>query len=215
MLTACWSSKGGAGTTVVAAALALLLGRRSPDGAILVDLAGDQPAVLGLPEPDGPGLAGWLAAGADVPPDGLARLEVPAGSGVRLLPRGRGPLLEERAEVLTRLLAADPRPAVADCGTDPSGAALLVAAGATRSLLVTRPCFLALRRALSVPLHPSEVVLLTEVGRALSGRDVADCLGVPVAAEVPVDPQIARAVDAGLLACRLPKGLARELGRVA
>ena len=44
---------------------------------LLVDLAGDVPAALGLPEPDGPGLTDWLAAGADVPADGLGRLEVP------------------------------------------------------------------------------------------------------------------------------------------
>lgn len=215
MFTACWASKGGAGTTVVAAALSLLLGRHHPEGALLVDLAGDAPAALGMPEPDGPGLAGWLAAGADVPPDALARLELPAGRGVRLLARGGGPLAEARADVLARLLAADDRPVVVDCGTHPTGAALSVAAAATRSVLVTRPCFLALRRALAVELHPSEVILLAEAGRALTGRDVADCIGAPVVAEVPVDPQVARAVDAGLLASRLPRGLARELARVA
>lgn len=215
MLIACWSSKGGAGTTVVAASLAVLLARRHAGGALLVDLAGDGPAALGLPEPEGPGLAGWLAAGEDVPPDALARLEEDAGCDLRVLPRGTGPLPEARAEVLAGLLAADHRPVVIDCGTDPRGAALVLAAGATRSVLVTRACFLALRRALTVPLHPSEVVLLAEPGRSLTGRDVADCLGVPVVAEVPVDPQIARAVDAGLLATRLPRGLARELARVA
>ncbi len=215
MLVACWSSKGGAGTTVVAATLALLMARRSPHGALVADLAGDVPAALGMPEPDGPGIAGWLAAGADVPPDGLARLEVRAGDGLALLARGQGPLDPERADVLATLLAGDARTVVADCGTDPGDAALLVAAGATRSLLVTRPCFLALRRALTMPLRPSEVVLLTEPGRALTRADVEDCVGAPVIAEVPVDPQVARAVDAGLLATRLPRGLAKELGRAA
>ena len=51
MLIACCSTKGGVGTSVVAAALALLLGRTADQGVVLADLAGDGPAVLGLPEP--------------------------------------------------------------------------------------------------------------------------------------------------------------------
>jgi len=215
MLVACWSSKGGAGTTVVATTLALLLTRRSERGALLVDLAGDVPAALGLPEGSGPGVAGWLAAGADVPPDALARLESPAGAGLALLTRGDGPLDPGRGDVLARLLADDARPVVVDCGTDPQGLALDVAAGATRSILVTRPCFMSLRRALTLPLRPSEIVLLTEPGRSLTRHDVEDCLGAPVSAEVAVDPLVARAVDAGLLATRLPRRLAKELGRAA
>lgn len=215
MLVACWSSKGGAGTTVVATAFAVLLARRSPHGALIADLAGDVPAALGLPEPEGPGIADWLAAGASVPADALARLEHPGPANLAVLPRGHGSLEAARAEVLVRMLGADHRPVVADCGTDPAGAALVVAGGATRSVLVTRPCFLALRRALTVALRPSEVVLLTEPGRALSRLDVEDCIGAPVVAEVAVDPQVARAVDAGLLATRLPRGLAKGLGRAA
>ena len=215
MLVACWSSKGGSGTTVVAASLALLLARRQPGGALLVDLAGDAPAALGLAEPEGPGISGWLSAGADVPADALARLEQPAHPGLTLLPRGKGDLRPERAAVLTALLGSDIRPVVADCGADPRGAALAVAAGATRSVLVTRACFLSLRRALIAPLRPSEVVLLTEPGRSLTRLDVEDCIGAPVVAEVAVDPRVARAVDAGLLAVRLPKALARELAHAA
>jgi hypothetical protein len=182
---------------------------------VLADLAGDAPAALGLPEPAGPGLAGWLAAGPDVPPDALARLEVPAEGALTLLPRGDGELDAERADVLAALLTADPRPVVADCGADPQGAARTLAAGATRSILVTRACFLSLRRALTAPVRPSEVVLLTEPGRSLTRLDVEDCIGAPVVAEVAVDPSVARAVDAGLLATRLPRSLARELGRAA
>jgi len=215
MLIACWSSKGGSGTTVVAASLALLIARRAPQGALLVDLAGDAPAALGLPEPEGPGLAGWLHAGADVPIDGLGRLEAPVDHGLALLPRGPGDLPPARAEVLAALLAGDARPVVVDCGADPTGASLAVAAGATRSVLVTRACFLSLRRALAAPLRPSEIVLLTEPGRSLGRADIEDCLGAPVVAEVAVDPAIARAVDAGLLASRLPRSLTRDLGRAA
>jgi hypothetical protein len=215
VLISCWSSKGGVGTTVVAASLAVLLARRSPAGALLVDLGGDAPAALGLPDPTGPGVAGWLAAGTDVPPDALHRLEEPAADGLALLPRGSGRLAPDRGDVLAALLGADDRAVVVDCGAGPRGSALAVAAGATRSILVTRACFLALRRAVAAPLRPSEVVLLTEPGRSLSRADVEGCLGAPVVAEVAVDPAVARAVDAGLLAARLPRGLARDLGHAA
>jgi MinD-like ATPase involved in chromosome partitioning or flagellar assembly len=211
MLVACWSSKGGAGTTVVAAVLAIVGAERDGRGALLADLAGDLPAVLGAPEPDGPGLAGWLAAGEDVPVDALGRLEQVVAPGVSLLPRGRGPLGADRAAVLSALLAADARVVVADCGNGPVGAAGAVVAAADRSILVTRACFVSLRRAMEAPLRPSHVVLVAEPGRSLTRHDVATCLGVPVVAVVEVDPAVARAVDAGLLASRLPRGLAREL----
>src|SRR5690606_18362557 len=76
----CWSTKGGSGTTVVAATAALLAAGR-PGGALLVDLGGDLPAVLGQADPDGPGVADWLDAGPSVPADGLARLEVELAPG--------------------------------------------------------------------------------------------------------------------------------------
>lgn len=211
MLVACWSSKGGSGTTVIAAALALTRAERGAGPSLLADLAGDLPAVLGLTEPDGPGLAGWLAAGPGVPADALSRLELEVSPHLHLLARGKGLLAEDRAEVLAALLGADPRTVVVDCGTAPQGAAQVVAAEADRSILVTRPCFLSLRRALESPVHPSQVVLVTEPGRAIGRRDVERCLGAPVVATVEVDPAVARAVDAGLLTARLPRALAREL----
>src|SRR5262245_58082821 len=82
VLVACWSVKGGVGTTVIAAALALLMAGKSPAGAVIADLAGDVPAVLGRPDPESPGLAGWLAAGDDVPADALRRLEAPGVDGL-------------------------------------------------------------------------------------------------------------------------------------
>ena len=258
MLIACWSPKGGCGTTVVSAALALVVAA-SEGPTLLADLAGDVPAVLGLPEPTGPGLSHWLRAGADVPDDALARLEVEVSPGLRLLhaglplagPGAVGGDLEgaeppagddanplgladpsdpgpspagntgagygrpDRAQALAAALAADRRPVVADCGRASSGAALAVAAGASLSLLVLRPCYLALRRALAAPISASGVVLVTEEGRSLSRRDVEHVLGVPVRAEVAHEAAVARAVDAGLLAARVPRGLERALRRAA
>src|SRR5437899_9201955 len=46
----CWSAKGGQGTSVVACALALVLTRDASTDVLLVDLAGDAPAVVGLPD---------------------------------------------------------------------------------------------------------------------------------------------------------------------
>ncbi|MCU1351461.1 MAG: ATPase involved in chromosome partitioning, partial [Acidimicrobiales bacterium] len=185
-------------------------------GALLADLSGDLAAVLGVAEPAGPGLAGWLAAGDDVPADALARLEHQAAPGVGLLPRGSGGLPSPRAHVLAGLLAADPRPVVVDCGRlVAAGAAATIAASSTRSLLVTRACYLALRRASQAPVAPSGVVLVTEPGRSLGRRDVEEVTGAPVVAELALDPAVARAVDAGILAARLPRSFQRALRAAA
>ncbi|HEV2068272.1 MAG TPA: hypothetical protein VGR26_00595 [Acidimicrobiales bacterium] len=216
MLIALWSVKGGSGTTVVSVALAGMLARRSSAGALLADFGGDVPAVLGMVEPPGPGLGEWLASGAEVPADALIRLEIPGPKGLRILPTGSDAIAASgRAEVLTAILAADPRPVVADCGCGPAGAGLAVAAAASASLLVLRPCYLSLRRAVQAQLRPSAVILVSEAGRSLGRNDVEGVLGVPVRAVVGVDPAIARAVDAGLLASRLPRGLERALRHAA
>ncbi len=213
MLCSCWAAKGGVGTTVVAVSLAASWAAQSPGGAVLVDLAGDAPAALGVPEPTGPGLAEWLKAGDDVPADAIARLEVEAGPGLTLIPRGSGPLDHpERAEGLAAWLAADSRPVVVDCGVLPGPATATVLAGsATHSLLVTRACYLALRRIVAIPTRPSGVILVREPGRALGRAEVEQVVGAPVRAEISVEPAVARAVDAGMLATRLPRALARAL----
>ncbi len=214
MLVACWSVKGGSGTTVVAAALGLLLASADPRGSCLVDLGGDLPAALGIAEPRGPGVGEWLAAGDDVAADALARLEVEVSPGLRLVARGDGPLPSIGGERLAAALSGDGH-AVVDCGAPGSSAGLAVAAAAGLSLLVLRPCYLALRRALAVPVRPSGVILVTEHGRSLGRRDVESVLGVPVRAEVAWDAAIARHVDAGLLGGHLPRSLERALRRAA
>ncbi len=234
MFISCWSAKGGSGTTVIAATLALLMARDASEDVVLVDLAGDLPAVLGLAEPTGPGVAEWLAAGPDVAADGWARLARPAAPGLALVARGAVPLdgragganalggLSARAEVLAGMLAMAHHPVVIDCGVvggpEPGPAqevARTLAAAGTQSLLITRACYLALRRASGAGLHPSGIVLVREPGRALLADDVAAVVGAPIVAEVGVEPEIARAVDAGLLARRLPRGLDRALRHAA
>jgi hypothetical protein len=187
---------------------------------LLVDLAGDAAAVLGMPEPTGPGVAEWLDVGAEVPADGLARLEHPLLPELSLVPRGSGPLHDTgRAEVLAAVLAAEARAVVVDCGrvdcTDRDEVARVLASSATHSFLVIRPCYLALRRAAAASLRPSGVVVVDGHDRALSPSDVEDVLGVPVVAVVDHDPAVGRAVDAGVLGTRLPASLRRALRRVA
>ena len=86
---------------------------------------------------------------------------------------------------------------------------------ADRSLLVTRSCYLALRRAARCGRTPDGVILVRESGRALDRGDVEGLLSVQVVAEVDSDPAVARAVDAGLLLTSGPRHVARALRRVA
>jgi len=217
MLVACWSVKGGSGTTVVSAALAVSTAATGQD-TLVVDMAGDVPAALGIAEPDGPGLADWLGAGAGVGGDALARLEVAAVDNLRLIPLGSAttdaPDAPARAEELASLLAVDARTVIVDCGSAPSSTSLAVVAGAGLSLLVLRPCYLALRRALKAPVEASGVVLVGEPQRSLQQAAVEDVLGLRVRAAIPWKPAIATAVDAGLLARRLPAPLDRAIGNL-
>lgn len=216
VLITCWSVKGGSGTTVVASALSLLLARRDRNEVVLADVGGDAPAVLGLPEPNGPGLFDWLAT-PGVEDNALRRLEFDAAPGLRLLPKGSpGPTGGEPSASAERILRAlsGERTVVVDAGP-PSALADELAAGASVSLLVLRPCYLALRRALAAPVRPSAVILVEERKRALDVLDVEGVLGVPVQAVVPWDPAIARCVDAGLLGARLPTSLASALRAAA
>ena len=217
MLIACWSPKGGSGTTVVSCGLALVLARSA--AVAVADLAGDVPAALGVPEPASPGLLDWLAAGDDVPADALSRLEVDVRPGLTLLTRGAASpppsAGTRRGEALAEALASHRDGVVVDCGRADSPEALAVVGGADESLLVLRPCYLALRRALDVPIRPSGVVVVSEGGRSLDRHDIEAVLGVPVRAQVPVDAGVARAVDAGLLARRPPRALREALRAVA
>ena len=205
-----WSVKGGSGVTVVAAATALLSARRSPT--VLVDLGGDAFATLGLPEPLGPGALDWLAAPKPTA-SALFALASDASDDLRVIGPGAPPAGSLSADDWDRLLVA--------CASQAQDSLVVIDAGglvppddvpdAVRSLFVVRPCFLALRRAASASTRPTAIVLVCEPGRALTSDDVERALGGLVVAEVPWDPAVARAVDAGLLASRLPQTLGRPL----
>ena len=205
----CWAAKGGSGTTVVACALALGLGRAAP--ATLVDLSGDCATALGLAEPSGPGVCDWLVSPTAGPSD-LSRLAVDVRDDVRLIPRGIAVAPDDQWSRLAAALAV-PATVIVDAGTGCPPAPLHDVA--EHSLLVTRPCFIALRRAQQLGIRPTGIVLVDEPGRALTSSDIEHALGVPVVAEVRLDPAVARAVDAGLLTTRLPKSLILSLRSAA
>ena len=107
------------------------------------------------------------------------------------------------------------RTVVVDAGVRSPGSALRSAlCEEGTSVLVVRACYLALRRAVRSQVTADSAVLVVEPGRALDGTDVSRALGIPVH-ELDWDPTVARAVDAGLLSSRPPRGLARDLAPLA
>jgi hypothetical protein len=111
----------------------------------------------------------------------------------------------ERWSELATWLRGERRAIVVDAGSMGEPPSSIVRA-ADHALLVTRPCYLALRAAVRQQARPTGVVLVEEPGRALRAPDIEASLGAPVVATVLLDPAIARAVDAGLLLARLPAG---------
>lgn len=225
-----WSVKGGSGVSVTSAGLAVALSRAGRS-TVLVDLVGDQPAALGLPEPDGPGWKDWLAT-ADRNPEVLSRLVVPVADGLALLPSGRdvassvagvpgshesfGPC--DPGAGVAATLAALGSEVVVDAGrrgADTPAAFIDAVAAAGRSVLVTRACYLSLRRIVRTAVRPDAVALVLDPGRALDRRDVAEVTGLPVDATIEVDPAVARSVDAGLLVRRPNRAFSRALGGLA
>jgi hypothetical protein len=196
----------------VACALALIAAGRQES--LLIDVAGDAPAALGIAEPSGPGLHDWISS-ASAPPSAIEALAVTAADNLRLVPRGTAMSVPDhpRWTELGRYLVDKSTPTFVDAGTAPMAAGLITMA--ERRFLVIRPCYLALRRAAAADIEPTGVIVLHEPGRALRSQDVAYAVHAPVVAEISLDPAVARAVDAGLLAARLPRTLVASLREVA
>lgn len=216
MLLALWSPKGGSGTSVLAATCSLVVAREA--GAVrLGDLDGDQPAIFGLGGEPPIGLVDWLNAGPEAPGEALDRLAVEAAPGVALLPRGGSertlapvPVAEAGA-ALAVALRDGPVATIVDCGRAADPATRAIVEVADVSVVVVRGCYLAVRRALRAPAlaRTAGVVLVEEKDRSLTVKEVGDVLDLPVLARVPVKVPIFRAVDAGVLAVRLPESMAR------
>ena len=208
MLIICWAAKGGSGTTVVSCALALLAAQTQ--STLLVDLAGDAPAALGITDPGGPGVHDWVltsTAGSAA----IEGLSLAVNDHLRVLPHGteRAPLDHPRWSVLAAALASAAHVTVVDAGTGCPPPTLF--AQAEQRLLVTQPCYLALRRHASSNLTPTGVVLVQQAGRALTRQRRCSRRASTGARGTCHRAVHSRAVDAGLLASRLPRHLAAEL----
>ena len=210
-----WSVKGGVGTSVVAAATAIRLASDDRE-ATLVDLTGDQPALLGMVAggvPSEPGIGDWVAAGDGVAADAIGRLLEDVAPGLRLLRQGTQPALDSlddgrRRLVLALEMLARIGPVVVDAGLDPFEVRSDLTAR-HRPVCVLRSCYLALTRAQRVSGPYDRVVLVEEPGRALRARDVASAVGASDIERVAWDPRVARSVDAGTIVSMLPPPLRR------
>lgn len=214
-----WSVKGGVGTSVVAAATAIRLASEDRD-TTLVDLNGDQPALLGMvagAAPAEPGIGDWVAAGDGVAADAIGRLVEDVAPGLRLLRQGTRPPLDgtapEGEDQPARLLLAlevlaRTGPVVVDAGLDLAGMRSGLG-GPHRPVCVLRSCYLALTRAQQVAGPYERVVLVEEPGRALRARDVSAAVGASHVERVAWDPRVARSVDAGTIVSMLPPPLRR------
>jgi len=204
MVITCWSVKGGSGATVVASSIALLLslGHRPTT---LIDLCGDSSASLGLadPHPCLPASAEQLWC-----PEFLHRSAVPVNDLLDLV------VVDPsfRSTANTRSLHLHPpatgRHLVIDAGLEPPAWLRLAS---DHDVLVVRGCYLALRRASRLAHRPTDVVIVNEPGRALGRREVEVVCGGPVVADIGWDPAVARSIDAGLLAGRIPPALREPL----
>lgn len=66
-------------------------------------------------------------------------------------------------------------------------------------VLVTRNCYLALRRGVKSGIKPDRIVIVAEPGRSLGERDIHNVFQCNTINTIHVDPAIARSVDAGIL----------------
>lgn len=233
----CWSAKGGSGTTVVAATLALSLAERIDPpstrrsgrhrhGAPLRSLSPTPNASPPTARQTWPHL---IDLAGDIP----MALGMPASDGPGIYDWMASAIgtadslaaLAQSAGDRLRVVPAGHRndapnwerlatvvgssPVVIDCGTGAPPDPLVQAA--RQSLLVTRACYMALMHALPLAGLATGVVLVREPGRHLGLDDIEHSLGVPVVATIDVDPLIARCVDAGLALSRLPRSLKHVL----
>jgi hypothetical protein len=168
---------------------------------LLIDLCGDVPAAIGMAEPQGPGINDWLDEDNSGDPQQLVLLGTPVIPGLVVVHRGaRFVNGEPRWESLANAISELPHDVIIDAGTTFVPDALTTAM--TDVSMVVKPCYLSLRRASRLP-RPSNVYVVKEENRALTVKDVGNVLGVPIAAEIPYEAAISRAVDAGLLPARV------------
>ena len=212
MFTILSSPKGGTGTSVVAASLAIVSSSSSPT--LLVDLAGDQAAILGLPQPP-IGLSDWANGMTYREFDEIISL---CHDNLYLAPTGTFDFETLNANAWDKLLRAlslkhsEGYNIIVDLGR--ADIPLALRKIVDTCYLVTRPCYLALRRAVDLETAFSGVIVVNEPDRVLTSRDVESVLKLKCVAEIPYTSEISRRVDSGLLKSRLPMTLQSVLSQL-
>lgn len=211
MLIGCWSPKGGSGVTVFVAACALVASANTD--VVLVDTDGDVASALGVAEPT----RGWrdLLVADELPVGAIARIAVDVSPSVRLVGPGSSSVRSMRRpdsiEGSVAALRSIGELVFVDLGRAHDADVVALARSLDSLVMVTRPCYLAYRRALNHELTSQSVgaVVLQEPGRTLTSRDLTATVGLQVVARIAVRPDICRAVDSGTIAYRVPESLAR------
>lgn len=212
------SVKGGVGTSVVAASLSLEL-VSSSQRVVLIDLCGDLANMLGVDVALRAGAVDWLSSNEEVVDGALEHLLIDVVPGLQLLPCGATSLRDARGvdpKLCTQLVETFDHAShvVVDVGVlpaDPMSPHALISVTADRTIAVLRSCYLTLRRSTPFPVDIDGLIEIVEPGRSLTTLDLELVTNKPVDAKLRVDPVIARAVDAGLLARRRPRALRRSI----
>ncbi len=218
MVLAVWTPKGGSGCTVTSCALAIAAARDYPFPALLVDTEGDVPAALGVLDSPGLGVGDWIAAGQLQTASTLLSHAIATTAGLSVLPAGTKSRFDssDHGTALARVLATHGGAVVVDLGASDSKWQREVMDAADSVVMVIRACYLGLRRARRSPNLDltAGVVVIEETGRRIGSTEIEDVLGLPIWGSIPWRAAIASAVDAGVLAQRLPEELLRGSRRI-
>ena len=180
---AVYAHKGGQGVTTIAVALATLHARTG-HRTLLLDTNNDCAPVLGIEPTRTAGLGEYCASLTVLLPD----IVNPVTDHLDLITAGQAPLnydcstnglmngLDGLCDTVVVDLKAPAHPALV---------------WIDQRVLVTRPCYLALRQAVNKR-QPDHIVVLNEPGRALTTTDIVAALGLRVTATIPVEPATAR-----------------------
>ena len=208
-LVVCWGTKGGVGTSTIAASLALRSSKHSPT--LIVDLQRDQwPVLISYPT------IGSYDSPATIKP---SHVEDPQAlidySGHRItadlkllyLHEYTYPVEEDRlADFLVS--AASVANVVVDAGTDTMGVAERLEDRGAHRLAVMRRCNLAVAGT-KVRREYDEIVVVSEPDRTITVEELTRFYDPVPVREVPYDIAVSRSVDYGMSHAAVPSSLAR------
>jgi hypothetical protein len=184
------SPKPGTGVTVTAALLAITAS--TTQHTTIVDLAGDQLSALGV--------------------TAVGHRQIEVTSQLTVIDASADTADEQHRQIIE--CETNGELVIVDTGTADHPIHDLLGTN-LRRVWVMRACYLTVRRAVAATHRPDEIILIREPQRALGQRDIEQAVGVKVAMVIDIDPDIARAVDAGLLATRMPRRAAAAMRQMA